>query len=192
MANHLPTPEEVNLFVGAAHGDLATVRAFADAFPEHINAPSGQGETALQAAAHTGQRAIAEFLLARGAPLDICTAAVLGRDQTVREMLAADRSLAKATGAHGIPVAFYSALAGNLVAAAVLHEYGADLNGGAKVNTPLHGAVLGGHPEMAQWLLEHGATPNLPDYAGKTPLQLAEQYGRTAVAEVLRGVADPV
>src|SRR5215207_1561298 len=79
-----PTHQEIDRFVGAAHGDLATVRAFVDAHPEHINTPSSMGETALQAAAHTGQRAIAEFLLERGAPLDICAAAMLGRNDQVR------------------------------------------------------------------------------------------------------------
>ncbi len=34
--------------------------------------------TAIQAAAHTGQRAIAEYLLAKGARLEVCTAAMLG------------------------------------------------------------------------------------------------------------------
>lgn len=191
MTSPLPTREEIDRFVGAAHGDAATVRAFLDAHPGHVSAPSSAGETALQAAAHTGQRAIAELLLDRGAELDLATAAMLGRNGEVRRMLEADPARAHEKGAHGIPAAVFPALVGNVEALQLLAAHGADVSAGAGLMTALHASAMAGQPGAAAWLLEHGARPDATDHSGKTPLQVAEQLGRAEVAELLRRVAQP-
>ena len=41
-------------------------------------------------------------------------------------------------------------------------------------------------PAMAEWLLHHGADPNIPNHDGKTPLAVALEMKRDEVAEVLR------
>jgi ankyrin repeat protein len=40
--------------------------------------------------------------------------------------------------------------------------------------------------EAVAWLLEHGADPNRQRDDGETPISLAEKFGRTEVAEMLR------
>jgi len=98
-------------FVSAAHGDLDTVKRILREHPELLNAVWEQfNETAIQAATQTGARDIAEFLIAQGAPVDICAAAMLGDAKRVDALLQADPSLAHAKGSHDIPVLYFAAL----------------------------------------------------------------------------------
>ena len=132
-----------------------------------------------------GNRAMTEYLLGLGAPLDICTAAMLGRGEIVDAMLAADPAQAHATGAHGLPVLYYPVPHAELVIAASLLAAGADLNAGDGMATPLHAAVTFNQPAMARWLLDHGANAGAKDYNGKTPLDLANEKGLDDLAALL-------
>src|SRR5581483_4421943 len=100
-------------FVGAAHGDFDTVKRMLKENPALLDAVWEEfNETAIQAATQTGQRDIAQFLLAQGAALDICTAAMLGNANKVEEFLKQDPSLAHAKGSHDFPVLYFAALSG--------------------------------------------------------------------------------
>jgi ankyrin repeat protein len=178
-----PSPERVEEFVIAAHGNLDKVRTMLAETPALLNIPWARfNETPLAAASHVGNRAIAEYLLAAGAPLTVCTAAMLGQTDQVAAFLAGDPTLANATGAHGIPILFHAALSGNTAVADLLVGAG----GGAGQDAALHGAVAPGHLAMTRWLLERGADPNTLDYAGKTPLRVALDAGHAAIADLLR------
>ncbi len=185
MAQELPQ-EMIDEFVVAAHHDFAFVQQKLAETPGLLNENAEWVETPIQAAAHVGNRAIAEYLLAQGAPLDICTAAMLGRADAVKSMLADEPELAHATGAHNIPVLFYPAISGNVEIAQILFDAGADVNAGEGGNTPLHGAALTGQVAMAKWLLDHDVNPYAEDYEGKTPLERAEDNGHEDVAALLR------
>lgn len=53
--------------------------------------------------------------------------------------------------------------------------------------TPLVASLVHGHDEVAQFLIEHGADPNLfSEYDGLTPLQAARKHGRRQVESLLR------
>jgi ankyrin repeat protein len=181
--------ELVNQFVNSAHHDIATLQKMLNESPELINMTSNQEETALQAAAHTGQKHIVEFLLQAGAPLDICAAALLGRKEDVRQFLEKDRSLINATGSHKIPLAFFSALGGDIALAELLLAYGLDLNAGQNVYTALHGAVMSNNSAMASWLLAHGARPDTKNFSGQTPMEMAVQFKRASMQEVFERAA---
>jgi len=176
----------IDEFVGAAHSNIAKVKAMLDENPELLGASSSQNETALQAAAHMGRKLIAEHLLSRGAPLDICTAALLGRIADVDRMLAADPTVARATGAHGIPLMFHAALGGNMDVLQRLIGGGADINAGDGLNTALHAAAIIDSPDIADWLLRHGADRGPKDFAGKTPIEVAVELKRTRVQATLQ------
>jgi ankyrin repeat protein len=178
-----PSAELVEEFVIAAHGNLAKVRTLLAATPALLNIPWAKfDELPLAAAAHMGNRAIAEYLLAAGAPLTVCTAAMLGDTAQVTAYLDADPALANATGAHGIPILFHAAMSGNIAVAELLVAQG----GGAGQDAALHGAVSHGRTEMVRWLLGRGADPNTLDFAGKTTLRAALDGGHTEIADLLR------
>lgn len=178
--------EIVNQFVGAAHGNLNAVRALLEQYPAVLNERTADNETAIQAAAHTGQKKIAEYLLESGAPLDICTAALLGMTAEVGEMLSADPALLNAAGAHNIPLMFYAGMGGSLEMVELLHKRGADLNAGDGIISALHGAVFANSPEVCGWLLSHGARADIKDSSGQMPLDMAVKFKRAEAEATLR------
>jgi ankyrin repeat protein len=187
MSATSPVPQSViDEFVGVAHGDFQRLQELLVEYPAVLNGDATWHETAIEAAAQMGRVDIVEYLLAAGAPLDICTAAMLGRRADVAAALDADPGAAHATGAHGIPVLYYPAIANHPAIAEDLLARGAEVNAGAGGNTPLHGAAMFGQPEMAAWLLAHGADPAARDYNGKTPLEVALDSNQAAVADLLR------
>jgi uncharacterized protein len=179
-----PPQDLVEQFVLAAHGDFAKVQTMLEQEPALLNARWARfNETALEAASHMGNRAIAEHLLAAGAPMTICTAAMLGMSDQVGAFLQSDTHLANATGAHGIPLMFHAALSGRPEIGDMLLAHG----GGDGIDGALHAGVASGHAEMVSWLLAHGATNvNTPNFENKTPLRRALELGHDDIAELLR------
>jgi ankyrin repeat protein len=175
----------IDRFVGVCHGDFDTVKTLLAEYPELINANASWGETGIEAAAQTGRSDIAGYLLKAGAPLDICTAAMLGQTQKVEAFLAADPDLARSTGAHDLPLLYFPVIVGNQRIAQILLDHGAQINAGQGGTTPLHGAVLFNQVHMVAWLLEHGAHQHVQDYNNKTPLQLAVENGKHEIAGLL-------
>ena len=185
-----PTAEEIREFVIAGHGDLARVQELLAANPALLEEAHewgpGDTETALQGAAHVGNAPIAEYLLAQGAPSDICTAAMLGRRDDVRRMLEGRPESAQATGAHGIPLLAHAAFSGDTELVSELYERGA--RNGAEM--ALNNAIGRGHTQLARWLLEH-SSPDLSwqDFRGQTALDVAVSSGADEIAQLLRGRA---
>lgn len=180
-----PSPEIIKEFVLAAHGDFPKVQQLLAEYPSLIYANAPWQETGIQAAAHTAQRDIARFLLDHQAPLDICTAAMMGMQTQVQSLLQGDPTLKDAKGAHGLPLLYYPAIGGEKAIAEFLLSNGADINAGEGGNTALHGAVLFHQIEMVGWLLDHGARVEVLDFKGKTPLALALEKDFEDVAALL-------
>lgn len=176
------TPEQIRDFVAAAHHDLAQVQRLHKAHPALLNSRYAPwNETALEAAAHMGARDIAQFLLAVGAPLTICAAAMLGQSERVAAFLRADPALADATGAHGIPVLVHAAFSGKPEIAELLVQAG----GGAGADEALVEAVSFGHTAMVAWLLEYGASAHAVNVEGKSALRLALEKGYDQIVRLL-------
>jgi ankyrin repeat protein len=181
------TTEQIREFVLAGHGDLARVEQLLAETPALLDAAyewkDDDRETALQAAAHVGNRAIAEYLLAQGAPLDICTAAMLGRRAEVERLVADDPAQIDAVGAHGIALLTHAALSGDLALVQWLCAHGAR----AGMSAALHNAVSQEHVEVVGWLLEHG-DPDLgwKNFQGKTALTIATERGCEPIVQLLR------
>jgi hypothetical protein len=116
--------EDVAAMVGNAHGDFAKVKELLDREPALVNAAwdwgGGDWETALGAASHMGRRDIAEYLLERGARLDIFAAAMLGYTEVVRAMLLACPGLRDARGPHGISLIIHAQRGGE-ASAEIVH-----------------------------------------------------------------------
>ena len=153
----------------AMRGDVATVRTLIARHAD-VNAPQGDGMTALHWAADHGDSAMAaELLRAKanvtsrtriGAYTPLHIAARTGSPAVVRALLAAGSDV-KSTTSSGA--------------------------------TALHLAAAAGNPDVVKALLAKGADPNARESNwGQTPLVFAAEYGRAAAIEVLmKHKADP-
>jgi ankyrin repeat protein len=129
---------------------------------------------------------IVNYLVDHGAEYDICTAAMLGNLDCLKDFLAEDPGLVNARGAHGIPVLYFPVIRGMLAVTEYLLQHGADPNAASPDGlNPLHGAVMFNQAKMAQWLLQHGAEVD-KEYSGKTPLAMALEKNQIEMVELLR------
>jgi len=130
-------PNLVREIVGASHGNFARVRAAVEKQPALARASVdwgfGDWETCIDAAAHVGNKPIADFLLTHGARPTIFSAAMMGQLDAVKAFIAARPGLQKTLGPHGITLMAH-ARAGGADAAAVV-EYLKGL-GDADTRTP--------------------------------------------------------
>ena len=101
-------PTLVEEFVRKAHGDLSATRTLLAETPGLLNATwdwgGGDFEMGIGGAGHMGNREIAEFLISQGGRMDIFVAAMLGKLDIVKAMLAAYPGLLTSKGPHGIPL----------------------------------------------------------------------------------------
>ena len=132
-----------------------------------------------------GNRAIIEYLVSRGAPVDFFTALALAQVDRVDSELKAKPDLAHARGVHDLPVLYFAAIGGSVAAADLLISAGADVNANAEAAAPIHGAVMGGSGEMVRFLIESGADLSLPDYKGRDARTLATDMGRNDLASLI-------
>ena len=182
-----PSAEQIREFVTAAHWNLPRVKEMLEANPKLLNASYRwteiDRESPIQAAAQLGSTEVAEYLLSKGAPLEICTAAMLGKRNEVETRLDADPQSAKAVGAHGIPLLPHSVWSGNLDLIKRVYARGAT----AGSNLALHNAVARGNPDIVDWLVEN-TEPDIEakNYQGKTPLTVAKERNAERIILLLR------
>lgn len=148
------------LHFAAMHGDLDTVRLLvaAGAGIEGRGDDYGVGVLGWATCFREVRQDVADYLLGRGATLNLWTAIALDRADEVRAMIAGDPAL--------------------LAARMTRNQHR---------RTPLHHAAAKNRPRVVQALLELGADPNATDAAGATPLTTASQENSDpAVATALR------
>lgn len=119
------SPDRVQQFVGASHGNLEVVRTMIKESPALAKATIdwgfGDWETAIGAASHVGNREIAALLIENGARPDFFTFAMLGQVDVVRAYIGASPGIQKIRGPHGFTL-MHHAKAGGKSAEAVV-EY---------------------------------------------------------------------
>ena len=99
-------------FVIYAHSDLDMVKKLHERQPNLLNATldwgDGDWETALGGASHMGRKDIVEFLLSKGARMDLFCAAMMGQLEIVKSMLTLEPALIDARGPHGFNLHFHA------------------------------------------------------------------------------------
>ena len=109
--------------VGVSHRSLARVKELVQQHPALAKASwdwgYGDHETALGAASHVGQRAIAEFLLENGAPPTLFSATMLGQLEVVKAFMATTPGLQKIRGPHSLSLMVHARAGGPQAAAVV-------------------------------------------------------------------------
>ena len=102
-------------FVIFAHMDLPMVKKLLEKEPMLINAfmdwGAGDWESGLGGASHMGRHDIVEFLLEKGARIDIFCAAMMGQLDAVRAFLTLQPKLIDSRGPHGFNLHFHAQLA---------------------------------------------------------------------------------
>lgn len=116
-------PSLVKEMVVVSHGNIARVRELVQQHPELAKAAwdwgYGDWETALGAASHVGNRAIAELLLERGAPPTHFSATMMGQLDVLKAFVAASPGLQKRRGSHGLTLMVHARNGGPQAAAVV-------------------------------------------------------------------------
>jgi hypothetical protein len=116
-------PDLAREMVGASHANLPKVTELVGLHPTLAKASwdwgFGDWETALGAASHMGNKEIARFLLAKGAPPTIFSAAMLGQLDVVKAIVAANPGVEQFKGPHGIPLIAHAKAGGEPAVAVV-------------------------------------------------------------------------
>jgi hypothetical protein len=98
-------PKIVNEFVKVAHNNLDRVKELLAERPLLLNASwdwgNGDFETAIGAAGHMGLKDYANFLIEKGARLDIFVLTMLGKTSIVKPIIEAYPNLLESHGPHG-------------------------------------------------------------------------------------------
>jgi len=156
---------ELSIFEACAAGELSRVKDWVEQQPAWVNAHAPDGFQPLGLAAFFGHADIVEFLLKKGA-----------------EVNSPSRNAMRVMPLHSAVANRRTEIVKQLL------DHGADVNvTQADDFTPLHEAAQNGMLEVTHWLLDRGAqvNPHLSS-SGKTPLALAIEHKREAVAELLK------
>jgi ankyrin repeat protein len=181
---------ETQLFFDAIRaGDVAAVRALLDQDPTLLTAKNAQSQSPVLFSIYNRQKEICDFLVSRGAVLELHEAAAAGDLPRVKEFVDKDAALAKSYSPDRFPMVALAAVFGNFEVAKYLHAKGADINAAATNGSgynALTGAVTSGHTEIVKWLLENGADPNYRYANNYSPLLNAAANGHLKILKLLQ------
>lgn len=155
--------DEINLFEASAAGKFDVVAHLVYTYPDALNFYADDGFTALGLACYFGQYEIANYLVSKGA----------------------DVNLPSNNGFGIYPL--HSAVAGNYTQIArMLIENNAQVNIRQQMGiTALHSAAQNGNIDLLILLLEHGADVNIRMEGGKLAADLAREKGFIEIADAL-------
>lgn len=164
------------LFESITSGDQSRLQALLSVAPSLASARNERGQSAVLLAQYHHRREMVELLLAAGPELDVFAAAAVGRRDRVDELLDDEPTLISATGADGFTPLHLAAYFGWYDTVRLLLVRGADVRSIAQNALrvqPLHSALAGDHPGVAELLIEAGADVNARQGGGWTPLHAA-------------------
>jgi len=188
-----------DIFTAARAGLLEHVHRLLDERPALLDAEDSLGRTPLQRAVlasgeYEACEAVADFLISRGAKVDIFTACAFGRLDVVKRWVEQDRRLIHARCQGATPLLWAVCPRRDAAAALeickLLAESRADLNAEDTAEngmTVLHRAAEWGNAlELMQFLVDRGAELNARDNRGWTPLDYANDRKHSGIAAFLR------
>jgi ankyrin repeat protein len=177
-----------DIFLAVTGGALSAVHELVSKDPNLVNAKSEDGLSVLMTAVHYGRKEIAEYLVNKGANVNIFEASALGDTRKLSGFVEQDPSLVNAFSVDGYTPLHLASFFGNYWIAKILVERRADVNSIAKNATkvmPLHSAAAGRHNDICELLVANGADVNAKQQSGFTPLHEAAMNGNLALAKLL-------
>jgi uncharacterized protein len=182
----MPSADQIKEFVIAGHGNLEKVKSMLELDSDLLEVKHPWSETdfesALQAASHVGNAAIAMYLLEKGANLEITTSAMLGNIPAIKTFLETNPSLIAATGGHGITLLTHGVISGDPEVVDFLTSIGATAGASMALNI----AIDVGELEIIKMLLER-TEPDLTwkNMKGKTALEIAQENNQNDIVALL-------
>lgn len=161
-------------------GDKDKVEQLLRKTPNLILAKDKKNLSGLMVALHSHSFKIGDMLLERMVVLNVHEAAATGKMKHLISSLARKPELVNAYSEDGFQPLGLAAYFGQKESVSYLIKAGAELNSASKnkaAQTPLQLAMEGEHMDVAQMLLEAGASPNVRDGNGYTPLHMAAKLG---------------
>lgn len=147
-----------------------------------LTSMNADGFTPLQYAAFLHKTNVAQ-LIASKTNYDMSSAIMLHNTELVKKLLDSDAKLANTLDSNGDTPLWAAACEGSADIAALLVEYGADVNAEGKNGAPLPRAVAEGHKEVVKLLLDNGANPNRTDRSDM--LSMTMYPNRPEIAKLL-------
>ena len=165
----------INEFVVVSHFSPERMQKLLRQCPDLLNTRSSFDELAVEAGAHSGRQDIAGFLLDRGAPYSICTAAMFGEIKDVKRMIVEDPARIRERGPHDFLLTFYPAFGtGSIEMMEVLAAHGADLASNVRERNALHVAAEFGQIDLSLHLVSKGLNPRQKAFTFKGYLDAIE------------------
>ena len=199
-----PSAAEIAAYTGmhraAQRGDVAMIEKLAAASPALLAARDGHGRTPLHVATFARQRPAIQALIKSGANTaaleddryDAVTIAAVANDEdTLRLLLASGASAKLVTSRYDGTALIAAAHLGHagvvrqLIAAGAPLDHVNNLHWTALIEAIVLGDGGRRHLSTVQALLEAGASTQLTDKAGRTPLQLAQERRYDAMVRML-------
>jgi ankyrin repeat protein len=185
-------PALVRDFVLFAHFAPDRVKKMVTQCGDLLNVRASWDETAIEAAAHMGNEQLASYFGDKGAPVSICTAAMIGQTNLVKSLLKESSDRLRERGAHDFPLLAYASFGkGYSEVVETLLLTGIDVNANVRGRGGLYFAVARGHEQIVQILIEARADVNMAPKAGMlgprtTLLETAMKRKNPAIEEMLR------
>lgn len=173
------------LMLAAGSGSVDTVRVLLDRGSDPNAKDSTNGQTALMFASAAGRAEVVRLLASRGADVNAITkvSQIISMGERYKKQtdgkgtrqITSEAGRGDVTVMGGMTALLFAAREGQMDALRELVTAHADVNevNGADGMSVLTSAIINGHFDIAMFLLQHGANPNLASKAGLTPLYSA-------------------
>jgi len=188
---------EGRYFQAVAAGDIDALSAIIEERPDLLSERDENGLSAVLHACYNGQDKAVQWIIERGAPLNIHEAAAVGDSDRIADVLAASPDDLNVYSADGWTPLHLAAFFNHPDAVTLLAGCSADLHLPSKSpfargNTPLHAAVAHGSLEAVGMLIAQGADVNRRQLGNDLrPLHIAAYQARPdATVALLAAGAD--